>query len=420
MRCRRAPLSFEKLSPLVFLHVILLTLTAPADAQAPVKINPSGGVFAPVDDSLPRQCININTSVVSMFLLDVKARQNTSWLPKWLVSTADLGVKINITLLDPLSQNPSFTFPRAVKLKPVGSSNIVTLPLLYPLLTKFSFVNNANGPSHPISNVSMDIDFINIEKSGALATVMSSLIDFSKSLPVPPNPYSAGVQLFGQFANNLIQQAAAGSADDTPIATVSYDLSNLDTCGPRELMEGTTALLFDYQGNDTTGVIATADVTKYCLFLGSNNQITYALKPQPAADCAHQTGMAAVPKTQLNNPQVVFSVNSYLKQGAPAAVRQVPTTPSLAAHALNSDVIRKEAQSLVQTHFGYDANQATAQKNIQSWNAVLEKGVSALPSDLGSVNEGVARLPASRAIEYDTARSLARCQRVGIAENQCL
>ena len=62
---------------------------------------------------------------------------------------------------------------------------------------------------------------------------------------------------------------------------MSYDLSTLDNCGKRELMEGTTALILDYQGADTSGVIATSDVGKYCYFLGSNNEVTFATKKQP-------------------------------------------------------------------------------------------------------------------------------------------
>ena len=135
-----------------------------------------------------------------------------------------------------------------MKLKTSGPTNIVTLPVVYQLLTKYSFINSINNPPSPISNISLDIDFINIEKAGALTTAILSLIDFSKNLPVPPNPYSMGAQLFGQFANTLIQQAAAGSADDAPVATMSYDLSTLDACGSRELREGTTALIIDYSG----------------------------------------------------------------------------------------------------------------------------------------------------------------------------
>jgi hypothetical protein len=405
----------------LLMYLSLVVLISCAHAQVSGAPNPSGGVFIAIDDGTPRQCININTSVVSMFVIGIKARQNTSWLPSWIVSTSNVGAKINITMLDPLTQNPSFTFPRAVKLKPNGSSNIVTLPVRYTLLTKFSFINTSNNPAHPISNVALDMDFINIEKSGALATVMSSLIDFSKNLPLPPNPYSTGVQLFGQFANSLIQQAAAGSTDDVPLATMSYDLSTLDSCGRRELMEGTTALILDYKGGDTNGVIATSDAGKYCYFLGSNDEVTYAAKSEPTLDCDHQTGMARVPKTALNNPQIVYAVFSYSKQGTSVAVRFAPVNPSVTAHSFDSAAVSKLAENLQENHLGYDANTITGKKNIEAWGLALNHGISALPSDLVGENEGqsIIRLPASRAIEYDTARSIARCDRIGISADQC-
>lgn len=401
-------------------QLVSFAQVVPGQAQANGASNPGGGVFIAVDDGAPRQCINVNTSVVSMFVLGVKARQNTSWLPAWVVSTADVGVKINVTMLDPLTQNPTFTFPRAMKLKPTGSSNIVVLPMVYTLLTKFSFINANNNPPHPIANMSLDMDFINIQKATPLATVMSSLIDFSKGLPLPPNPYSTGVQLFGQFVNNVMQSAASGSsADDAPIAAMSYDLSTLDTCGKRELTEGTTALILDYQGNDTTGIISTADVGKYCFFLGNNNEVTYATKPQLGADCDHQTGMANAPKLPLNNPQIVYSVNSYLKPGPQFAVRATPVkqetkqAPAIEVYTL--------AKDLQQTRADYDANLAASRKNLQAWNTALNEGVSALPADLkGEVqNNSTLRLPASRAIEYDSVRALNRCQRIGIPADRC-
>jgi hypothetical protein len=410
------------LTKLFLVSLSILALISSAAAQVSGAANPTGGVFIAVDDGTPRQCINVNTSVVSMFIIGIKARQNTSWLPSWLVATADVGAKINITMLDPLTQNPSFTFPRAVKLRPNGSSNIVTLPVRYTLLTKFSFVNNSNGPAHPISNMSMDMDFINIEKSGTLAIVVSSLIDFSKNLPLPPNPYSTGVQLFGQFVNNLVQQAAAGSSDDVPLATMSYDLSTLDSCSKLELMEGTTALILDYKGNDTKGVIATADSEKYCYFLGSQNEVTYAAKPAPALDCSHQVGMGSIPKSELNNPQIVYSVFSYAKQGTSVAVRVVPENPPLTAHPLDSTSMSKIAQDLGQNRFGYDASAEQSQKNIEAWGAALNGGGSKAPSGLWSQDAGqfaALKLTASRAIEYDSVRALARCQRIGLAADEC-
>jgi hypothetical protein len=159
-----------------------------ANAQVTGATNPSGGRFVAVDDGVQRQCINVNTSVVSMFVLGIKERTNARRFAPWLSSSREVGVKVNITMTDPLTQNPTFRFPRAVKLKTSGQTNIVTLPLVYQLLTKYSFINNSNNPPSPISNVSLDIDFINIEKSGALATVILALIDFSKDLPIPPNP----------------------------------------------------------------------------------------------------------------------------------------------------------------------------------------------------------------------------------------
>lgn len=392
-----------------------------ANAQVTGATNPTGGRFVAVDDGVQRQCININSSVISMFVLGVKARTHTTWLPTWISSSRDIGVKVNITMTDPLTQNPTFTFPRAVKLKPSGSTNIVTLPVVYQLLTKYSFINSSNNPPSPISNISIDIDFINIEKTGALATAILALIDFSKNLPIPPNPYSTGAQLFGQFANTLIQQAAAGSADDAPIATISYDLSTLDACSSRELREGTTALIIDYTGQDMNGVIATSDAEKYCYYYSeATREVTYAAKPQRAQDCS-QPGLAAAPRKSLNNPQIVYSINSYARPGTTVAVRALPGH-TLNAIALDNAAVGNAARHLQQERFGYDGDLANAESNIKAFGQALSEGRSALPAELQgeSHDHTLVRLPASRAIEYDTARAIARCQRIGVSPDQCI
>jgi hypothetical protein len=403
-------------------QLTFLASMRPGQAQASGTANPGGGVFIAVDDGTPRQCINVNTSVVSMFVVGVKARQNTSWLPSWLVSSSAVGVKINVTMLDPLTQNPTFTFPRAMKLKPTTSSNIVVLPMIYTLLTKFSFMNSSSNPPHPISNMSLDMDFIDIERGSPLSTVMLSLIDFSKGLPLPPNPYSTGVQLFGQFVNNLIQAAASGSSgDDAPLAAMSYDLSSLDTCGKRELTEGTTALVLDYSGNDTRGVIPTSDVGKYCFYLGNESEVTFAPKKQPNLDCEHQTGMADVAKSTLNNPQIVYTVNSYLKQGPQFALRST-LAPALPTNIkLPNMTVDKLAENLQQSRLGYDTSVATSRRNLVAWNTALNQGMSSLPTDFNGENQGasIIRLPASRAIEYDSVRALTRCLRIGIPAERC-
>ena len=102
---------------LLLMNLYLAALISSAQAQVTGSSNPSGGVFIAIDDGSPRQCININKSVVSMFVLGVKARQNTNWLPSWLVSASNVGAKINITMLEFRStQNPTVTLPRAYQI----------------------------------------------------------------------------------------------------------------------------------------------------------------------------------------------------------------------------------------------------------------------------------------------------------------
>lgn len=307
MKAYRSKLLFQALCLALS---ITFAVAAPSRAQETgASLTPQGGTFIAIDDGSTRSCVNINKSVVSMYLVDVKAKEDASWLPSWLVTTQDLGVKVNLTLTDPTTQNPKFTFPRALQLTPVGTTSIVTLPVKYALLTNYSFLNRANNPPTPIANVAFDLDFINIRGQTALATAVLSLIKFSADLPVPTNPYSTGVQLFGQFTNTLIQEAASGTNDDSPVATVAYDLSTTDTCKSLQLTEGTTGVIFDYNGPEKDGIIKTSEAQNYCYFLEDNDIVTFVAKTDPSQDCTHQQNLANY--ETLNNPQIVWLTNSY-------------------------------------------------------------------------------------------------------------
>jgi hypothetical protein len=220
--------------------------------------------------------------------------------------------------------------------------------------------------------------------------------------------------------DTLIRRAAGASVDDAPVATMSYELSTTDACGSRDLHEGTTALIFDYGGQDTEGVIATSDAEKYCYYYSEvTGEVTYAAKPNPGQDCS-QPGLAGAPRKPLNNPQVVYSVNMYARPSTAVAVRAPPTDPLNAAAALNMSAVRKAARHLEQKGFG---SQGDIVENISSFGRALRGGgQSSLPPELQgeSQEQNLVRLPASRAIEYDTARAIARCQRIGVPPDQCI
>jgi hypothetical protein len=198
--------------------------------QSTGAANPAGGTFIEIQDGLSRNCINVNNSLLSAYVVSVKATQNTSWLPSWIVSTKNVGVKVNTTFINQVAQNPAFNFPRAKSLRPTGSTNVVVLPLIMPLLQRYDLMDQTTKPPVPIGGLTIDVDFINVEQKGAAATVFGQLADFTKDLPIPPNPYTTGLQLFGNFANQVVEGAvnADNAANSDDIGSFAYDLAAAD------------------------------------------------------------------------------------------------------------------------------------------------------------------------------------------------
>jgi hypothetical protein len=155
------------------------------------------------------------------------------------------------------------------------------------------------------------------------------------------------------------------------------------------------------------GVIATSDAEKYCYYYSeATREVTYAAKPQPAEDCS-QPGLAGAPRKPLNNPQIVYSVNSYARPGTTVAVRAPPGDTLKATIALDDTAVGNAARHLQQERFGYDGDIAKAQSNIKAFGQALGEGRSALPAELQgeSHDQSLVRLPASRAIEILPGRS---------------
>jgi hypothetical protein len=410
---------------------LLCSVTAPNARAQGSMARPSGGVYIPIKDGLPRQCVNINKDLVSFFIIAVKARQNTSFLPNWVVSTSKLGVKVNVTMVDNATQNPAFTFPRAIVLRPITSSSIYTLPIDYEILTKYDLINTESSPPSPIASFSFDLDFVDMEQKTAIATEMLSLVRFTQYLPTPAKPFAPGVGLLGQFVNDLFNDAAgAASSDVAPVAARSYDLSTSDSCGPRELTEGTAGVIFDYPNANMSGVIRTSEVDSYCFSITSTQSVEYRRKTDLAEDCDHQKAFGS-PEI-LNNPQIIYAINIYPKPGAVRLTRSLPTTsdrrPNQAELAqikglLNPSTQKYVADALSAGPFETGAFNAAAaaQPRVDAWSKALT-GTAPVPDDLlsGRLSPSSAILSAPSAAEYDATRAAARCLVLDIPLPKCL
>jgi hypothetical protein len=410
----------------------LLAEIPSASGQSTGAANPTGGTFIEVQDGLPRNCMNITKSLISAYVVSVKANQNTSIFPSWIVSTKNVGVKINTTFMNQAAQSPAFNFPRAKSLRPTGSTNIVVLPLVMSLFQRYDLVDQTSKPPAPIGGLTIDIDFINVEQKGAAATVFGQLANFTKDLPIPPNPYTTGLQLFGNFANEVIDGAVnsdnAANSDD--IGSFAYDLATSDDeCknNPHALTEGTTGVIFDYSGNDLAGIVKIADADNYCYRI-NGNVVSFAKKSDTNTDCLNTVQTSVLQYLPLNNPQIVFSFNPIAKPDAGTVTRVIPPQVVVNSTGVPASAIANFAGRLTTETEGRAPDQArlsSLRSNIGAWVQGIQKNQLPLKNPDGSPltnSSEQAReieLPASEAREFDAARALLRCARVGIPASSC-
>jgi hypothetical protein len=297
------------------------------------------------------------------------------------------------------------------------------------LLQRYDLFDQTKNPPVSIGGVTFDVDFINIEQKGAAATVFGQLANFTKNLPVPANPYTTGVQLFGDFANQVLDTAVStdNSANSDDIGSFAYDLAQSDDeckANPRALTEGTTGIIYDYLGSDLTGIIKTSDEAKYCFKIeprGSN--VSYATKPNSNFNCLDNTQTRTFTFTPLNNPQIVFAFNVSGKLGG-GTVSRIAANGAANTTGITGSAVAQFSQRLAAQLAPEPETQDKAESlrsNITKWVEGIQKNQLPVAGSTPAAGASgpVIELPADQARDYDAARALLRCTRIGIPTQQC-
>ena len=124
----------------------------------------------------------------------------------------------------------------------------------------------------------------------------------------------------------------------------------------------------------------------------------------------------------LNNPQIIFAFNVSGKPGG-GTVSRIATngaanTTGVTGSAVTQFSQRLAAQSQPETQGKADS----LQSNITKWVEGIQKNqlpVAGSTPTAGASQGQVIELPADQARDYDAARALLRCARVGIPTRDC-
>ena len=412
----------------------MLSIISAASAQI------SGGIVVNVEDQTQRRCIDVSRESVSMKVVALQAKRTEGF---WKESKS-LGAKFDVVIANDKGQ--PFTFPRGAQLSAkeyVGDIGI--LPAQFSVMSKYP-LRSANAP---YTSVGLKLYLIDIVDKSDTAKILQTFIKFTKGLPLPINPYTTGVQLFGTFADQVIDQSVANSEDKLPAAELSFDLASnaeeVKSCPQTALRTGTLAVIFSYAGTGD-GVL---DINRANEFCYTYNEIVGRVEMR-----ARKADKTCDPKGDakfVRNPLVALLVNTYSIDPArvdPAAV--VPLRASFDVWSIErnsakewSSASNNTFNNVLQSNVAaVTANRSTlasrpgtagplalpgpvatsafadvAAENVRITGQRLQSaaGYQELNGALRAYKIG----DAARVVELETAVALSRCAVVGIGPKDC-
>lgn len=379
-----------------------------------------GGVFIPIHDGSSHRCIDVTKSTVSMSVFTAQLTRTDKFWKK----SKSLGVKIDVKLLNQSGQ--AFVFPRGRQISVTSyKGDIGYLPMVFPITSKYSLINPIDTKAYV--NIGLDVFVINIETKSGLAKGVSSFIDFSKHLPLPVNPYTQGVQLFGEFAQKIVEGDIQSADEKLPAAVFAFDLASsaadLSECENTTnspwlnpiLREGIVAVMWDYDGKPEDGFVRVSDVDKFCYYPTASKRISYAPKVNGA--CPEEA-----PSKFLNNPLVAFVVNQYSKD--PNTVKSFDVNPIHKSMA-QLTLTYATAEAVVQKAFAVDDTGEWMNSKMMKkyFDSITEGNLQTVfDREMGKTDQASFPMvsPGVSVREVETAIAIHRCGLVGISANDCI
>lgn len=382
-----------------------------ASGCAAAQSKNSGGAIINIYDGSDHSCVDVSQNLVSVMLVNAQLQRSQSWWSSLFKTKAALGVKFDVSIEN--SQGTSFNFPRAKQLAvPSTRADMGYLPMRLSIMSKYPLVDDKNVA---YKNTSIDLYLITLEKSSAAFSDVMTFVNFSSTLPLPPNPYVTGMEYFGKFAQEIVNQNLSDGNAEYPVASFSFDLAaNADqakagTCSSTGLREGVQAVVFDYDGKPSEAMIHVADADKYCFWYSAPSS-RVMFKAKNAGQCATTSPVDA---KSLENPLVAFIVSAWTlpgensRPGADVAHGQTPS--KVAASPSDASIAAFAAKS-----------SSESPGNLAINTAIVAKLFSAFTKSETTVSKHLDQaLKEATPMEVSAALALKRCAIVGIPTTEC-
>ena len=248
---------------------IVLIVICCSSAHRVFAADTAGAVVVRIPDDATSRCVNASTDQVWLTMRRVILKKESS------LFTTDkyAGIVVNTTISGNTgARTKKIAFPRMIEadIESYASGHGVSIPVEFGLLEGFQLRNG----SAAYSNVDFDLNVIKGKKKSGWGQALNALVDITKRLPMPANPFAEGFQFFADFANSVVNSSVQErKADNLKQSVVHLSFSPNGQCGAFE-STGTVAIIFMTPGTENDNIV---DIGKI-----NNNEYCWSAELQPA------------------------------------------------------------------------------------------------------------------------------------------
>ena len=249
-RLRFRHIHFQVVAPLAILCALL---------QSPCVAQEGGGTVVRIPDGRERSCINGQTDQVWLTLRRMIVTRKGGWLKE----DKTVAVFVTASLPNTKTDKPiKFPLTSEARIQQYSKGQ-VSVPVEYALVQSFKLKQD----TATYTGINIDMTVLNVQGRNKWGNALSSLAKFAQKLPIPPNPYSQGVNYVLDFANNALSDDLNAQEKDDKTKTSSlvlvFDPSGNCDAGDFE-HTGTLAVLDEGGVSDDPGYVNVGKTNEYC------------------------------------------------------------------------------------------------------------------------------------------------------------
>jgi hypothetical protein len=328
----------------------------------------------------------------------------------WFTTDKYAGIVVNTTISgDSSGKAEKIAFPRMVDadIQQYEAGSGVSVPVEFGLLQGFKLA----GQSNTYTNVDFSFNIMKGKSRNGWGRALNALVDITKKLPMPANPFSEGFKFFADYANTMVESSVQEQKDNNlKQGLVQLSFSQNGQCSGDFESTGTILVIFGVDGPLAAGYVDIAKVNndEYCW--------SAILKPSFGVKFGKKApGGACVANTALQNDYYGFYLNA-----VSATVAAAPTVREDKKPKGKKQTFSSSAADAALSDVGF-----LGEELERKTETALEWDALASPTPFGQVlattPEGVVwRVTTTESWAFDVAEALRRCAAHGVNAAECL